>query len=121
MTGVTHRAEEEGIHDREWASPHREDVAQDAPDTRGGTLVGLNGRGVVVTLNANRHRNTVTGINYSGVFTGSDQDAVPFGGQTTQVYARRLIGAVLTPHNAVEGQFEGVGLTLQNCADVLQL
>ena len=87
MTGVTHRAEEEGIHDRERASPHREDVAQDATDTRRGTLVGLNGRGVVVALNANRHRDTVTGINYTGVFTGSDQDAVPFGGESAQVNA----------------------------------
>ena len=42
------RAKAQRIEDRDRAGAHREDVAKDAADTGGGTLVGLDGRGVIV-------------------------------------------------------------------------
>ncbi len=52
--GVVERPESQRIHERDRPGAHREDVAQDAADTRRRTLVGLDGRRVVVALDADR-------------------------------------------------------------------
>ena len=74
-----------------------------------------------MALDANSHANTVTGIDNAGTFTRTDEDVVALRGQALEVHARRLVGAVLRPHHAVEGELHVVGLSLQNGADVLQL
>jgi hypothetical protein len=102
LTCVGQLAKEEGVHDREWACTHGEDVTQNATYSGGGALVGLNGGGVIVALNTNGHGDPVTSVDHPGVLTRSDQDVVTLSGQSAQVKSRRLIGAVLGPHDAKE-------------------
>src|SRR4029453_13712529 len=56
-------------------------IAQDAADARGRTLVGLDGRGVVVALDAEGHRDAVAGIDHPPVFPRAPQTAGPSGGR----------------------------------------
>jgi hypothetical protein len=102
-------AEEQGVHDGDGAGPHGEDVPQDAPHPGGRPLVGLDGRGVVVALDADGHGDAVPGVDDPGVLARAHQHVGRLGGQALQVDAGRLVGAVLAPHDGEEGQLEMVG------------
>ena len=121
LPGVVGRAEEEGVHDGQRARPHGEDVAQNAAHPGGGALVGLDGRGMVVALDADRHGDAVAGVDHPGVLAGAHQDPRPLGRQAAQVQPGRLVRAVLAPHHGVEGQLEVVGGPAQDFADSLEL
>ena len=110
-------AEAKRIHQCDRPSAHREDVAQDA--TRAGrcTLVGLNCRRMVVALDAERTRNTVTEVDDTGVLARSHENPWRFGRETLEVDTRGLVGAVLRPHHRVHRKFERVGLTAKNLVD----
>ena len=73
-----------------------------------------------MALNANGHRDAVTRIDDAGIFSGTDQYMRRLGGQATQVHARGLIGTVLAPHHAVEGQFERVRAATEHGFNVLE-
>jgi hypothetical protein len=73
LTSVTEFAKEERVHHGEWPSTHGEHVAQDAAHAGGGSLVGLDGRGVVVAFNTYGDRDVVPGVDDSGVFARPDQ------------------------------------------------
>ena len=109
--------EPQGIHQSDGTGTHGEHIAEDAADARGRALVRLDGRRVVVALDAEGHADAVTGIDHTRVLARSDEDGRPFGGQTPQMNAAGLVRTVLRPHHCVHGQFEVVGLAAQDAGD----
>ena len=59
---VVQRTEPERVHERDGAGAHGEHVAQDPADAGGRALVGLDGRGVVVALDAERGGDAVADV-----------------------------------------------------------
>ena len=119
-------AEAQGVHHRDRTSPHRQDVAHDAADAGGGALVRLDVRRVVVRLDLEGDRQTVTDIDDSGVLAHADeQDVLGLGGhllaELAQVHLARLVRAVLAPHHRVHRQLAAGGAALQMLADALVL
>ena len=72
--GVVGGAEEERVHEGDGPGPHGEDVAQDAAHAGGRPLVGLDGRRVVVALDAQGHGDAVTDVDDAGVLARAHQD-----------------------------------------------
>ena len=103
--------EEQRVHHRDGPRPHGEDVPEDPPDPGGRPLVGLDGRGVVVALDADGHGDPVAGVDDPGVLPRTDQHMGSLGGQPPEVDPGRLVGAVLAPHHREQGQLEMVGGT----------
>ncbi len=98
------RAEAERIHDRERTRVHGEDVAQDAADSGGRALEWLDVGRVIVRLDLEGAAPSVANVDDAGVFAGTLNDALALGRQALQVDARRLVGAVLAPHDAVDAK-----------------
>ena len=115
------RAEEEGVEHGEGARAHREDVAQDAADAGRRALVGLDRRRVVVALDAQRHGDPVAGVDDPGVLARADEDLRAGRGQAPKVDPRRLVRAVLAPHDPVEGELQGVRVAPEDPADPVEL
>jgi hypothetical protein len=89
--------EAETVEDRDRARAHRDDVAQDPPDTGRGALEGLHGRGMVVALDLERDRDPVVEIEDTGVLARTLQDTVTARGKPLQEECRVLVPAVLGP------------------------
>ena len=85
--GVVERPEPQRVHQGDGAGAHREDVAEDAADAGGRALVGLDGRRVVVALDADGGGDAVADVDHAGVLARADEHARPFGGQPAQVDA----------------------------------
>jgi len=62
-------AEPQRIHHSDRPRTHRQDVADDAADAGGRTLVGLREARVIVALGLERHCPTVTDIDDAGLLT----------------------------------------------------
>ena len=70
---VVERAEAQRIHQRDRTRAHREDVADDAADAGRRTLVRLDRRRMVVTLDAHRDRETVADVDDTRALTRTDE------------------------------------------------
>ena len=81
LRAIVEWTEPQRVHDRYRASPHREDVAQDATDTGRRTLIRLDGRRVVVALDADGGGDAVTDVHDAGVLARSDEHTFSSGGQ----------------------------------------
>ena len=124
--GVINRAETQRIHHRNRAGTHRNNVTHNTTHTGSGTLVGLHVRGMVVGLNLEGHGPAVTNVGHTGVLTDTDHQVLLhlFGDLRTellQMNLRRLVGAVLGPHDRVHGQLSRGGAAAQNLLDILEL
>ena len=84
-TWVVERPEPQRVHERDGTRPHREDVADDAADPGGRTLVRLHRRRVVVTLDAHSHGHTVADVDHAGTLAGTDQHPRCLGGEAPEV------------------------------------
>ena len=104
--GVVERAEAERVHERDRARAHREDVADDPADACRRALVRLDGRRVVVALDAQRHREAVPDVDDAGALARPDEHPRRLGRQVAQVRTRRLVGAVLRPHDGEHGELQ---------------
>ena len=71
--GVVEVAEPQRVHDRDRAGAHRHDVADDAADAGGRTLVGLDVGRVVVRLDLEGHRPAVADVDDAGVLADADE------------------------------------------------
>ena len=109
LAGLSGVPEEQGVHDGDRPGPHGEDVPQDPPHTGGRPLVGLDGRGVVVALDADGHGDPVAGVDDPGVLARAHEDVRGLGRQPLQVHPRGLVRAVLAPHDGEQGELEMVG------------
>ena len=99
------RTEAERIHDGERPRAHGEDVAQNAADAGGRALKRLDVAGVIVALDLEGAGPAVAHVDDAGVFARPLDDAVALGGQTLEMDAAGLVGAVLAPHHAVDAEF----------------
>ncbi len=108
LPGLGGVPEEQRVHHGDGSGPHGEDVPQDAAHPGGRPLVGLDGRGMVVALDPDGHGDAVAGIDDAGVLPRAHQHMGALGGQPLQVDPRRLVRAVLAPHDGEQGQLEVV-------------
>jgi len=104
----------QSIHDRHGSCAHRDDVADNSSHTGGGTLEGFDEAGVIMTLNFEGDSPTFTDVDNPGVFSHSHQQVFrhrrgDFLPKLAQVDFRRLVGAVLAPHDRIHGELAGGG------------
>ena len=114
------RAEPQRIHHRKRTSAHRDDVAHDAADAGGSTLVRLHVGRVVVTLDLERDGPAVTDVDDAGVFADAHQERVSLRrllAELAKVHLARLVRAVLTPHHRVHRELGARGAAAEDLAD----
>ncbi len=121
LARIVERPEEQRVHHRQRTGAHREDVAQDAPHAGGRPLVGLDCRGVVVALDTDGDRDAIARVHDAGILPRSDEHPWTGRGEAAQVDTRRLVGAVLAPHDGKERQFQAIGGPAQDLGDGLIL
>ena len=119
--GVVQRAEPQRIHHGDGTRTHREDVAEDPSDAGGCALVRLDGRGMVVALDADGSGDAVAHVDDTGTLSRADQHPRGRGGEPAQVDLRALVRAVLGPHHRVHRQLEVVRLTSEDVPDAIEL
>ena len=120
------RAETQRVHDADGARAHGEDVAHDAADAGGRTLVGLDERRVVVGFGLEGHGVALADVDDAGVLADPGQQRPPRRllrerAELPEVHLRGLVGAVLGPHDRVHGKFRGGRAAAQDLADHLVL
>ena len=126
MSGRVSGAEPKLVHHGDRSRPHRHDVADDAADAGGRTLVGLDVGGVIVRFHFEGDGPAVADIDDAGVFADAGQHAgahLVGGGfaEVTQVDLGRLVRAVLAPHHRVHRQLGVGGSAAKDLADPLVL
>ena len=107
--GGVERPEPQRVHHRHRAGAHREDVADDAADAGGRTLVGLDVRRVVVALHLERDRVALADVDDAGVLADAGEHLAGARllrdlGELLEVHLGGLVGAVLAPHHRVHRQ-----------------
>ncbi len=117
--GIIEQAEADRIHNRDRASAHSEDVAQNAPHTCSRALKRLNKTGVIVRFDFECNGDIVTDIDDPGVFARPLQDVCALGRQLLQVNAGAFIRAVFAPHHAEDTQLRQAGFAAQEAQDLL--
>ena len=107
--GIFGISESKGVERRDGSGAHGENITKDTADTGGRSLIGLDGRGVIMRLDFEDHGQAVADINRAGVFlTGLGQQAVPVTRQGLDKSDRVLVRTMLRPHHRENTQF-GVG------------
>ncbi len=118
---VVERTEAQRVHERDRARAHREDVADDAAHAGRCALVGLDRGRVVVALDADGDGEPVADVDDAGALARPDQDPGRLAREAAEIHPRRLVGAVLGPHDGVHGELELGGLPAQQFHDGAEL
>ena len=124
--GVIECSKTQSVHDRDRPGSHRNNVADDTPNARCGTLERFDEARVVVAFNLERDSPSLADIHHTGVLAHSHHqvlahvlgDLLP---KLAQVDLGRLVGAVLAPHNRIHGELTGSGPASEQGADLLVL
>ena len=111
------RAEAQAVEQRDRPRAHREDVADDAADSRGRSLVGLDRARVVVRLHLEDDRQAVADVDDARVLARSDEHALAGGRQAPEQRTRVLVGAMLGPHGAEHAELDLVGNAAERLDD----
>ena len=124
--GLVERSETQRIHHADGPGPHREDVADDASDTGGRTLVGLDEARMVVGLRLERDGVALPDVDDTGVLADARQERAARGvlaefAELLQVHLRGLVGAVLRPHHRVHRQLGAGGAAAEDLPDTCVL
>jgi len=82
--GRVELAEAKRVEHRDRPRAYREDVAQDAADTGGGSLERLDGARVIVRLHLERHRKPVADVDHACVLARAHQNVGAVRGQLPQ-------------------------------------
>ena len=93
------RPEAERVEERDGARPHREDVADDAPDPRGGSLIGLDRARMVVALDLHRDPPAAPDVHDPRVLEPVALQRFLVLAEAGEDGARELVAAVLGPHD----------------------
>ena len=101
-------AKRKPVEQRDRARAHRDDVAEDPPDSRRGALKGLHRRGVVVALDLERNGEPVSEVEDARVLARPLQHALPLARQPLQEKRRVLVAAVLRPEEREDRELEVV-------------
>ena len=120
--GLVERSETQRIHHPDGPGPHREDVADDAPNTGCRPLIGLHKARVVVGFRLERDGVALADVDDTGVLADACQERAARGVLTEftkflQVHLRGFVGAVLRPHHRVHRQFGAGGATTEDLPD----
>ncbi len=115
---VIRTAKAQRIEASDGAGAHREHIAQDSADSCGRALVRLDKARVVVRLHLEDRGETIADVDDARVLPRPLNDARPFGRQTPQVNAARLVGAVLAPHHAKDPELGISGFAPQRLKDL---
>jgi hypothetical protein len=124
--GLVDRAEAQLVHDRDRAGAHRDDVAHDAADAGRGALERLDVRRVVVRLHLERDGPALADVDDAGVLAHAHHEVLLHRGrdllaELAEVDLRRLVGAVLRPHDGVHRQLARGGAAAEDLADACVL
>ena len=103
--GVIGCAEAQGIHRRNWACAHGEDVAQDSANARRRALIGLDVGRVIVALHLEDDAITIADIDHARIFTGALDHTGPGGRQGLEPFLRGFVGTMLVPHGRENAEF----------------
>ena len=117
--GIVEGTEADGIEHGDGPRAHCEDIAQDAADTGGRALEGLDEARVVVGLDLEGDAVAVTYINDAGVFARAEQDELAPCRQLFEVNLRRFVGAVFAPHHAEDAEFSKRGFAPEEGENLL--
>ena len=120
--GVVDRPEAQGVHDRDRARAHRDDVADDAADAGGRALEGLDEGGVVVRLGLEGDGPALADVDDARVLAHAHHEAFlhlvgDLLAEPAQVVLARLVGAVLRPHHRVHRQLARGGAAAEDLLD----
>ncbi len=118
---MVRRAEAQRIEHRDRPRAHREDVAQDAADTRRRALVGLDEGGVVVALHLEDDGEAVADVDHAGILARALDDPGRLGRQRLQMDLRGLVRAVLVPHRRDDAELGDRGLAPDQMQEALVL
>jgi len=110
VLGSLNRSKAQRVHYRDRPRSHGENIAQNSADASGRSLKRFYKRRVIVRLDLESARPTIADINDASIFPWPLHNQLAACGQTFQVNARRLIGAVLAPHHAENSEFGPRGL-----------
>ena len=124
--GLVERTETQRIHHTDGPGPHREDVADDAANASGRSLVGLHEARVVVGLRLERDGIPLSDVDDTGVLADTRQEWAARGvlaefTEFLQVHLRGFVGAVLRPHHRVHRQFGAGGAAAEDLPDACVL
>ncbi len=122
--GGVQRSEPKRIHHGQRARAHGQDVADDAADSGGGTLVRLHVGRVVVALDLERHGPAVADVDDASVLADADEQHIGVRlllPELAQVHLARLVGAVLAPHHGVHRELGTGRATSEDVHDPLVL
>ena len=116
------RAEAQLVHHGDRAGAHGHDVADDAADAGGGALIRLDVGRVVVGLDLEGDGPAVADVDDAGVLADAGEHLLLHRvgrglAEVAQVHLRRLVGAVLGPHDGVHGQLGVGGAAAEDLAD----
>jgi hypothetical protein len=111
----------QGVHHRNRARAHGEDIANDPAGACSRTLVRLDERRMVVRFDFEYGNQAIANIDNPGVFARPLHNRSPFSRQTPEVDLGALIAAVLRPHHREDSQLSEVRLAPEDAADPLVL
>ena len=115
-------AEAEGIHEEDRTRSHGEDVADDAADTGGRPLEGLDRAWVVMTLDLEGHGPAVADVDDACILLARlDQNTRAGGRELAELGTGILVGAVLAPHDGEDAEFLEARLATEDRKDLLVL
>ena len=124
--GVVDRAEAQLVHDGDGARAHRDDVAHDAADAGRGALERLDVARVVVRLDLEGHGPTLADVDDARVLAHADHEPLfhlvaDLLAEAAQVDLRRLVRAVLRPHDGVHRELTRRGAAAEDLPDLVVL
>ena len=96
---VVKRSKPQTVQRRDWTSPHRENIAQDAADARGCALKWLNKGRMIMRFDLECRTPAIADIDDAGVLARRHNHTVAAGRQALQMNARRLVRTMLGPHD----------------------
>ncbi len=101
---IVEGAKPERVEHRDRTRSHREYVAQNSANSRCGSLVRLDRRGMIMRLDLERHCQTVADRYHASVLARTLKHVGGGGRKCLQSWARMLVGAVLAPQRAHDSQ-----------------
>ncbi len=115
------RPEAQRIHDRHRPCAHRKNVAQYAANAGRGALERLDKRRMIVRFDLERACPAVADVDDAGVLARSLYHQLAARGQPLEMHPRRLIGAMLAPHDAENAQLRHGWLAAKPLQNLLVL
>ena len=102
-------AEAEGIEEGNGAGTHGQNIPDNAAHACSCTIVGFNGRGMIVALYFKGNGQAVADIDHAGILPRTLEDPLPLGGKTAQKGFGIFITTVFRPHDTEDTQLYLIG------------